>query len=205
MLIKNIENKFKLTFTISIASLLTSIIIVVFVLSYSFRLLREERQNIYVLDAGIPMLVQRSTLEENEEVEGMSHVNMFHSLFFNLPPDDRFITNNIIRATYLIDESGIKLYNDFKERGIYNQIIANSILFSIKSDSIIYDTHSAKFRYVGTQRIERTTSVTYRSFVAEGYLKRSRRSETNPHGFVIFDYKIIENEDIETRLKRRAL
>ncbi|MDR2126803.1 MAG: conjugative transposon protein TraK [Prevotellaceae bacterium] len=202
MLIKNIENKIKLAFFVSIASFVTSIIIVTIVMINANSLIRDERKNIYVLDAGLPMIVQRSTIEDNEEVEGMSHVNMFHSLFFNLPPDDKYIQNNVLRAMYLIDDSGIALYNDLREQGFYNQIIANSTLVSIKADSIIYDVQTKKFRYVGTERLERPTSVIKRNIITEGMLRRVARSDYNPHGFIIYNYKVVNNDDIEAKQKK---
>jgi conjugative transposon TraK protein len=203
MLIKNVENKIKLALFVSVASMLTCIIIVIVVMVNANNLVKNERQHIYVLDAGLPLLIQRSTVEDNEEVEGMSHVNMFHSLFFNLPPDDKYIQNNVIRAMYLIDDSGISIYNDLREQGFYNQIVANSSLVSVKADSIIYDVQSKKFRYVGTERIERPTSVVKRILIAEGMLRRVKRSENNPHGFIIYNYKILRNDDIEARQKRQ--
>jgi conjugative transposon TraK protein len=203
MLIKNVESKIKLAFFVSIASMLTSIIIVVIVMINANNLVRDERKNVYVLDAGLPMIVQRSTIEDNEEVEGMSHVNMFHSLFFNLPPDDKYIQNNVLRAMYLIDDSGIALYNDLREQGFYNQIIANSTLVSIKADSIIYDVQTKKFRYVGTERIERPTSVVKRNMIAEGMLRRVVRSDYNPHGFIIYNYRVVNNDDVETKQKKQ--
>ena len=201
MLIKNIENKIKLALFISVASLGTSIIIVAIVMINANNLIKDERKNVYVLDAGLPMIVQRSTIDDNEEVEGMSHVNMFHSLFFNLPPDDKYIQNNIVRAMYLIDDSGIELYNDLREKGFYNQIIANSTLVSIKADSIIFDVQTKKFRYVGTERIERPTSIVKRNMITEGMLRRVQRSDYNPHGFIIYNFKVINNDDIEAKQK----
>ncbi|MDR2774260.1 MAG: conjugative transposon protein TraK [Tannerella sp.] len=202
MLIKEIENKIKLALFVSVASMLTSIIIILVVMINANNLVKDERRHVYVLDAGLPLLVQRSTVEENEEVEGMSHVNMFHSLFFNLPPDDRYIQNNVIRAMYLIDDSGISVYNDLREQGFYNQIVANSTLVSIKADSIMYDVQTKKFRYAGTERIERPTSIVKRNLITEGMLRRVKRSENNPHGFIIYNYKILNNDDIEAKQKR---
>ena len=202
MLIKNVENKIKLAFFVSVASMVTSVLIVLIVIVHTNKLIMEERKNVYVLDAGLPLLVQRSSLDDNEEVEGMSHVNMFHSLFFNLPPDDKYIQNNIARSMYLIDESGAQLYNDLREQGFYNQLLANSILFTIKADSIFFDVNTHQFRYYGTERIERPTSIAYRSLVSEGFMSRVKRSEYNPHGFIIHNYKVLKNEDIETRQKR---
>ncbi|MDR0231590.1 MAG: conjugative transposon protein TraK [Dysgonamonadaceae bacterium] len=204
MLIKNIENKIKLALFIAVASLVTSVIIVVVVMSHANRLIMEERQSVYVLDAGLPLLVQRSFLEDNEEVEGMSHVNMFHLLFFNLPPDEKYIQNNILRSMYLIDESGARLYNDLREQGFYNQLVANSTMVTIKADSISFDVDTKRFRYLGTQRIERPTSIAYRSLQTEGTLTRVRRSEQNPHGFIIHNFKVLKNEDIESRQKRQS-
>jgi conjugative transposon TraK protein len=112
--------------------------------------------------------------------------------------------NNISRAMYLIDESGVQIYNDLREQGFYNQLLANSILFTIKADSIFYDVKTLKFHYSGTQRIERPTSIAYRKLVSEGYLSRIKRSEHNPHGFIIHKYKVLKNEDIEIRQKRSA-
>jgi len=205
MLLKDLESKIKLALFVSVASLIASIVIVCIVTVNANKLILDERKSVYVLDAGLPLLLQRSTLEDNEEVEGMSHVNMFHSLFFNLPPDDKYIQNNILRAMYLIDESGVLIYNDLREQQFYNQLIANSALMTLKADSISYEVDSKRFRFVGTQRIERPTSIAYRSLVSEGWLSRVRRSENNPHGFIIHNYKIIQNEDIEVRQKRRTL
>jgi len=202
MLIKDVENKIKLTLFVSLSTLITAIVMVIAVLFYASELIRDERKNVYVLDAGLPLLVQRSSLEDNEEVEGMSHVNMFHSLFFNLPPDDKYIQNNVLRAMYLIDESGVLIYNDLREQGFYNQLISNSTMVTLKADSIMFDVTTKRFRYVGTQRIERPTSVAYRSLITEGWLSRIKRSEQNPHGFIIHNYRVLKNEDIETRAKR---
>jgi conjugative transposon TraK protein len=204
MLLKDLESKIKLAFFVSIASFITSVVIVCIVTINANKLILNERQSVYVLDAGLPLLLQRSTLEDNEEVEGMSHVNMFHSLFFNLPPDDKYIQNNILRAMYLIDESGLLIYNDLREQQFYNQLIANSALITLKADSISFDVDTKRFRFVGTQRIERPTSIAYRSLISEGRLSRVRRSEQNPHGFIIHNFKILQNEDIEVRQKRRT-
>jgi conjugative transposon TraK protein len=202
MLLKNLENKIKLALFVSCASFLTSIIIVLIVMINANNLVKDERKNVYVLDGGLPLLVQRASLEENEEVEAMSHINIFHSLFFNLPPDDKFIADNIYKAMYLIDESGLKFYNDMREKGFYNQLIANSMLLSTKADSIHFDTQTKKFIYYGTQRIERPSTIVKRSLISEGYVRKVSRSQNNPHGFIIFQYQVIKNDDIEIRQKR---
>lgn len=202
MIIKNIETKIKLAFGISILSFISSVIIVVVGLFFAFQMIRDERKKIYVLDGSVPILVQQTGLEVNQEVEAKSHVNLFHSLFFNLPPDDDFIKYNMEKAMYLIDESGLKQYNNLKERGYFNTILASSATVSIKTDSILIDVQKMNFEYYGTQRIERETSILKRQLVTQGNLRNVPRTENNPHGLIITEWKTILNKDLEYKTKR---
>jgi hypothetical protein len=44
----------------------------------------DAHQKVYVLDGNVPILVQRSTMEETLDVEAKSHIEMFHHYFFTL-------------------------------------------------------------------------------------------------------------------------
>lgn len=112
MIIKNLENKIKLAGILSIGCFATSIVISGMVLAFCFSLVKAERKKIYVLDNDVPVLVKQTGTEVNLEVECKSHINLFHTLFFTLPPDDEFIKYNMEKAMYLIDDSGLKQYNN---------------------------------------------------------------------------------------------
>lgn len=203
MLIEKLESKIKLAFAVSAGSFIFCIVMVIIVCVFAHNLILEERQNVYIIDAaGIPALVQRTNIEDNEEVEAKSHVNMFHMLFFNLVPDDKFIEANIKKAMYLIDESGIREYANLREQQFYNQLLSNSMMASIQCDSLFYDMELKKFTYYGTQRFERKTTILKRTLVTEGFLRRVPRSENNAHGFIITNWNTIVNEDIDTKYKR---
>jgi conjugative transposon TraK protein len=201
-MIASIEQKFKLSLIVSIGSLVTSIIMVCLVLFYSFNLIQKERQKIYVLDSQTPVLVHQSDMSVNRDIEIKSHINTFHTLFFTLPPDDEFIKNSMDKAMYLVDESGLKQYNTLKEKGYFNQILASSAALSIKTDSIKVDLEGYRFTFYGTQRIERETSILKRAIVTEGSLRDVPRTENNPHGLIITDWKTKENKDLEYKAKR---
>ena len=62
---------------------------------------------IYVLDGNVPILVQRTSMEETLDVEARSHVEMFHHYFFTLAPDDKYIQYTMEKAMYLVDETGL--------------------------------------------------------------------------------------------------
>ena len=102
---------------------------------------------------------------------------------------------------YLVDESGLKQYNTLKEKGYFNQILASSASLSLKTDSVKIDLDGYKFTFFGTQRIERETSI-LRAIVTEGSLRDVPRTENNPHGLIITDWKTIFNKDLEYKPKR---
>lgn len=202
MIIKNIENKIKLAGIISIGSFISSIIICVLAFFFCYTLVVNERKNIYVLDNDVPILVKQTGVEVNLEVECKSHVNIFHSLFFTLPPDDEFIKHNMEKAMYLIDESGLKQYNNLKEKGYFNTILASSANVTIKTDSIDVDMSNMTFKYYGIQRIERETSILKRQLVTTGELRQVPRTENNPHGLIITNWKTILNKDLDYKVKK---
>jgi conjugative transposon TraK protein len=201
-MIASIEKKFKLSLIVSVGSLVTSIIMVVLVLFYAFNLIQKERQKIYVLDSQTPILVKQTDMSVNRSVEIKSHVYTFHTLFFTLPPDDEFIQNSMNKAMYLVDESGLKQYNTLKEKGYFNQILSSSASLSIKTDSIKIDEEGYRFTFYGTQRIERETSILKRAIITEGSLRDVARTENNPHGLIITDWKTVQNKDLEYKAKR---
>lgn len=202
MLIKNIETKIKLSLLVSLGSFLSAIIIVVVTLAYTFRMLEETKKKIYVLDHGVPVLVHRTGRDVNRLVEYQSHINMFHLLFFTLPPDDDFMQHNIAKAMYLIDKSGLIEYNNLKEKGYYSAILASSAVLSIRTDSILVDTEDRTFRYYGTQRIERKTRILTRKLVTAGSFMDVPRSANNPHGCLITSWRTVLNIDLSDVQKK---
>mgnify|MGYP003625535550 CR=1 FL=1 len=200
-MIKNIENKIKLSMFTNILSFVAAVIIALGAMYLSYQNSKQERDKIYVLDNGVPILLQRTEVEENRIVEYKSHVNLFHHLFFTVPPDNDFIKHNIEKSMYLIDDSGLKEYNNLRERGFYNQVMSSSAVLSIITDSVKVDPISMNFEYYGKQRIDRKSSLIYRTLHTTGNLKEMLRSENNPHGVLITDWRTVENRDLENKRK----
>ena len=161
----------------------------------------DAQQKVYVLDGNVPILVQRTMMEETLDVEARSHVEMFHHFFFTLAPDDKYIRYTMDKAMYLVDETGLAQYNTLKEKGFYNNIMGTSAVFSIFCDSIDFNEEKMEFTYYGRQRIERRTSILTRELVTAGKLKRVPRTDNNPHGLLIVDWRTLLNKDIEQKNK----
>ena len=201
MIIKNIEQKVKLAKLLSILSFAFSFAIVILMMMFLSKQLSESRKSIYILDKDIPILAKQTDESVNRPVEYKAHVNVFHSLFFTLTPDNKYIEYQMKKAMYLIDESGIQQYNNLKEKGLFNQILSSSAVLTIQTDSVFLDVPSKFFRYYGKQRIERKSSIVIRSLITEGYLKDVPRSQNNPHGVLIERWKTVENKDLKNEAK----
>ena len=201
MVIKNLENKIKLVMIVSCLFMVGCIIISLGSIFTAKGMVDDAHKKVYVLDGNVPILVQRTTMDETLDVEAKSHVELFHHLFFTLAPDDKYINYTMEKAMYLVDETGLAQYNALKEKGFYNNIMGTSAVFSIFCDSITFDKQQMTFTYYGRQRIERRTNILMRKLVTAGELKRVPRTENNPHGLLITNWRTLLNQDLEQKQK----
>lgn len=201
MVIKNLENKIKLVTILCCCFLLGCILICIASIWTARGMVADAHKKVYVLDGNVPVLVRQTDMEETLDVEAKSHVEMFHHLFFTLAPDDKYIRYTMEKAMYLADETGLAQYNTLKEKGFYSNIMGTSAVFSIFCDSIKFDREKMEFTYYGRQRIERRSSILMRELVTAGKLKRVPRTENNPHGLLIVNWRTLLNKDIEQKTK----
>ena len=140
-------------------------------------------------------------MDETLDVEAKAHIEAFHHYFFTLAPDDKYIKYTMNKAMYLVDETGLAQYNTLKEKGFYNNIMGTSAVFSIFCDSIKFNKEKMEFTYYGRQRIERRTNILTRELVTAGQLKRVPRTDNNPHGLLIVNWRTLLNKDIDQKTK----
>lgn len=201
MLIKNIEQRIKINKIVSIASIAFASFIVIAGFFFAFRMIQDSRKSIYILDNGVPVLAKQTDVLLNRPVEYKAQIDLFHRLFFTLAPDDAYIKENIQKSLYLIDDSGKKEYTNLKEKGFYNQIVASSSMVSIHTDSIALDMEKQKFQFFGKQMIIRKSSVISRKLITEGFFEDIIRSPNNPHGVLLKNWRIINNEELSHQTK----
>ncbi len=201
MVIKNLENKIKLVTILCCMFLLGCIIVSISSIWTARTMVVDAQKKVYVLDGNVPILVNRTTMDETLDVEAKSHIEMFHHYFFTLAPDDKYIKYTMEKAMYLVDETGLAQYNTLKEKGFYSNILGTSAVFSIFCDSIKFDKDKMEFTYYGRQRIERRTSILTRELVTAGQLKRVPRTDNNPHGLLVTNWRTLMNKDLEQKNK----
>ena len=197
----DIQRKFRFTVYILLFISLSLIGVSAYVFSLSANMVELSKQKIYVLDNGKSLLVAlREDISENRDAEARDHVKRFHELFFTLEPDKTYIENNIREALYLADRSAMEQYQAFKENNLYNQVIASDISMTLQADSIILDfsNYPYRFTYLGKQKIVRKSNITILTLKTSGFLRNISRTDNNPHGFLMENWRIVENSDLET-------
>ncbi|MDQ0781395.1 conjugative transposon protein TraK [Chryseobacterium sp. W4I1] len=200
-ILRNIENSFKQIrlFTFVFAVLCFGVVGVVVFKSYQFA--EQQRQKIYVLDNGKSLMVALSQdMSINRPVEAREHVRRFHELFFTIAPDKNAIESNVKRAFNLADQSAFNYYKDLQEKGYYNRIISGNIQQRIEVDSVVanFDSYPYGVKTYARQFIIRSSNLTIRNLITNCSLVNSVRSDSNPQGFTIEKFNVIENKDVET-------
>ena len=196
MIIKNIEAKVRLATWVAFGSFITAIILCIIVSAYASRQVADARKTIYILNNNVPLQASQTDMQMNRPAEYRADVDLFHSLFFSLTPDDNYIEYQMKKAMYLVDQSGMEEYNNLKENGFFNSILSSSSVLTLQTDSIALDMPRHYFRYYGKLKIDRRSSTVMRSLITEGYLKDIPRSDNNPHGVLIMNWKTLENKDL---------
>lgn len=200
---QNIESAFKHVrlFTFIIIGAFTGI--VCFTLYQSDEKVKQAENKVLILLNGKVIQATASSRKDNIAVEARDHIKTFHELFFTLSPDEQQIRSKISKALYLADMTAKKQYDDLTESGYYTGIISGNVSKEITVDSIQVDLNLTPyyFRFYGVENLKRPTSTLSRTVITEGYLRDISRSENNPHGFLIERWKILENKDLDLKVR----
>ncbi|AZZ58480.1 conjugative transposon protein TraK [Riemerella anatipestifer] len=200
-ILRNIETGFKQIRMYAIIFASLCLVITLFSIGYAYYFAEQQREKIYVLDNGKSLILALSQdAEQNRPVEAREHIRRFHEFFFNIAPDKAAIESNMKRAFFLADKTAFNYYNDLAEKGYYNRIISGNIRQRIQVDSIVCDfnTYPYQVQTYAKQYITRSSNRTERQLVTACQLVNSVRSDNNPQGFIIEQFRVIQNEDIQT-------
>lgn len=196
-----VESSFKQIRLFSILFITLCAFVVGYAVYNSYQFAEAQRQKIYVLDKGKSLMLALSQdASLNRPVEAREHIRRFHELFFTLAPDNKAIEANIKRALFMADKSAFDYYKDLSEKGYYNRIISGNIHQRVIVDSIQtnFNTYPYQMTLYGTQWIIRASNKTERSLVTSCQLVNSVRSDNNPQGFTIENFRVLTNKDIQT-------
>ncbi|TRW23655.1 conjugative transposon protein TraK [Flavobacterium zepuense] len=198
--LRNIENSFRQIRLYALIFAAVCLITTGYTVWESYRFAREQREKVYVLDQGKSLMLALSQdAAINRPVEAREHVRRFHELFFTLAPDKAAIESNMKRAFSLADKSAFDYYRDLSEKGYYNRIISANVQQRLEVDSVQcnFEKYPYAVRTYARESIIRASNVTRRSLVTSCLLVNSVRSDDNPQGFNIEQFRVLENKDVE--------
>ncbi|MFL9846015.1 conjugative transposon protein TraK [Flavobacterium rhizosphaerae] len=198
--LRNIENSFRQIRLYAIVFTVLCLGISGYAVFESYRFASVQREKVYVLDQGKSLMLALSQdASINRPVEAREHVRRFHELFFTLAPDKAAIESNMKRAFNLADKSAFDYYKDLSEKGYYNRIISGNVQQRIEVDSVQcnFERYPYTVRTYASEYIIRASNVTRRNLVTSCLLVNSVRSDVNPQGFNIEQFRVLENKDVE--------
>jgi conjugative transposon TraK protein len=198
MLIESLEKKTRLAMVTVMLALGASTVICAACFYFCTSLVREQQNQVYVLDGTIPFMAERSKNEMTFNIEAKAHIQLFHQYFFDLSPDDEYLKWTFSKAMYLADESALRQKQAIEETGFYSQLLSSSAVETIICDSIKLNEEEMSFTYYGTQMIKRRTNSIRRSITTVGRLQNVPRTQNNPHGLMITNWRTLENKDLKS-------
>ena len=200
---KNIETAFQLIRGTCLVAILGSFGLGAYLFYKENEAERRMEQRLYILYNGKVIQAMAGDRKENIPVEVRDHVRTFHTLFFNLDPDEKEIEGNLGQALYLADATAKRIYMNLKESGYYADVISANISQRLHVDSIELDLNTPEiyFRFYGQETITRPTSIVTRELLTEGYVREVSRSDNNPHGYLIERWTILSNRDLKTEAR----
>jgi conjugative transposon TraK protein len=190
---QTIDRAFRQVRLLAVGVVLICTVISIVVILRCTALVQTAQSKVYVLSGGKVLEAIADSRKDDVEIEAKDHVRTFHQYFFTLAPDQKVIDRNIRRAGDMADQSVATEYANKKEQRYYDEIIAGNVSQEIMVDSVVLNTNQYPyyFQCYATETITRASKITTRSLKTEGYLRHVRRSEDNPHGFLIERWKIL--------------
>lgn len=129
------------------------------------------------------------TQKENYRVEALSHLELFHSYFYNI--DASNYEKNLAKALWLGNSSVDNLYRQKKADGVYNRLLQYSLVQKVLSieTEIEQQDNLVTFRTVTVFEINRGSIIDSYELVSTGNLiPVERHFPNNPHGLLITNY-----------------
>lgn len=198
-ILQNIDTSLKNMRIISLAVIVFSLLFSGFIYTKSMAQVDESRNKVYLLSNGDALeLVRSRSGKDNITAEIKNHITMFHQFFYDLDPDPVDIKTRIGKALYLIDDSGKQIHFKREEALYYHQLIDGSISTRVFIDSIglsLDQNNKYQCKIYAWQKFTRSSGVTEKRIDAECSIRNVARTDSNPHGFLIEQYRLINNNN----------
>lgn len=198
--LRDIQNAFSLVRTCFFAVIACNLVTIAFCYGYAKWFNAKQNERIYSLQGSTPVMVALGqNVKENRQAEANAQLKVFHNLFFALVPDMEEIHYKMRKAMLMADNSVSALYTKLSDGGYFRQICEANIRCSYVCDSIRLDLSVYPYQAMvyGRSSIVRPSGTSIRRLVTSCNLRNVLRTEEIPHGFLIEDFQVVDNNNIE--------
>tara|TARA_R110000744_G_scaffold343019_1_gene448277 strand:- start:1752 stop:2375 length:624 start_codon:yes stop_codon:yes gene_type:complete len=127
--------------------------------------------------------------KENMEVEALSHIDLFHSYFYEI--DESNYEKNLEKALWLGDSSVDNVYRQKKADGVYNRLLQYSLVQKVISvnTELTLTSETTSFRSEVIFEINRGSIIDRYQLITSGTLiPVDRNFPNNTHGLLITNF-----------------
>lgn len=167
----------------------TTVTCVVAILSM-LKLHRETVDKVFMVNTdGDVIPLKLVSQKENLGVEVLSHLELFHTYFYNIDPSN--YEKNLEKALWLGDSSVDALYRQKKSDGVYNRLLQYSLVQKVLriESEIEISQEPYTFRTTTLFEINRgQVTDTYELVTSGNLIHVDRNFPKNTHGLLITDY-----------------
>ena len=204
-ILQNIDTSLKTMRMVMITVIACAFLFCSYIYISSMKQIEESRNKVYLLNQGnaLELVISRRG-NDNIEAEIKNHITMFHDFFYNLDPDPVDIKIRINKALYLIDESGAQIHSKREEVLYYHKLVDGNISSRVYIDSInlVKSTDNVYHcKIIARQKLIRTSNTTEKHIDAECKFRNVARTDNNPHGFLIEQYRLTNTAPVNENIK----
>lgn len=187
---KNIYNVLKLNRFVVVAVVLGTVLTTIVSVLMVVKIHNEMLNNAFVVNTNgsiIPLKIVSQ--RENLEVEVLSHLQLFHTYFYNI--DASNYEKNLEKALWLGNSSVDALYRQKKAEGVYNRLIQYSLVQKVLAIESQVDIQNEPYRFQTktTFEINRgTITDTYELITTGNLIAVDRNFPKNTHGLLITNF-----------------
>ena len=187
---KNIYSVLKINRFIVIAVVIVAFLSSAFSLWSVFNMNHKMLNSMFAVDTdGSVLPLKLTEQKENQEVEALAHLELFHNYFYGI--DTSNYQSNLDKALWLGNSSVDNAYRQKKADGLYNRLIQYSLVQKVKSIDTELDLSQEPFAFKTTVEFEinRGTVVdNYELLTTGNLIKVDRHFPRNTHGLLITNF-----------------
>jgi conjugative transposon TraK protein len=203
-LIQNIDTSLKTMRLIMLFVVVLSFLFSLYMYIDSQNRITEGRNKVYLLSQGNALELTRSRDgKDNITAEIKNHIRMWHEFFYNIDPDPVDIKSRISKSSFLIDDSGKLIDSKRNETNFYSQLVSGNISTRVYIDSIIpkLEGNNYSCKIIARLKYIRSSKITEKHLDAICNIRNVARTDNNPHGFLIENYLLTNQTQINEQLK----